>query len=137
MTILRNALLAVALAAAGIVPAGCAAQVRVTARATPRLVWIAPGVWVVEDSPWAVYYADGYYWRYVDGVWYRSSWYDDGFVRWDVTFLPPVIVRVHRPHVYVHYRARPGERVRVIDHRTRRPVVRDHRKPVTRDHRNR
>jgi hypothetical protein len=123
------------LAASAAIAPGCAAQVRVTARATPRLVWVAPGVWVVEDSPWAVYYADGYYWRWVDGAWYRSTWYDDGYVPW-VGILPAVVIQVHRPGVYVRYRARPGVRVRVIDHRTRRPVVRDHRaQPVRRDHR--
>ena len=136
MAILRNTLMAIVMASAGFAGSGClgGAQVRVTAT-SPRLVLVAPGVWVVEDYPRPVYYADGYYWQYIDGAWYRSSWYDDGFIRADITVVPRIVVRSHRPDVYVHYRARPGTRVRIIDHRTRRPIVRDHRKPVIRDHR--
>ncbi len=135
MSILRNTLMAIVMASAGIAGSGCGgAQVAVTA-ASPRLVWVAPGVWVVEDYPWPVYYADGYYWRYFGGEWYRSAWYDDGFIRADVRVVPIIVVRNHRPDVYVRYRARPGTRIRIIDHRTRQPIVRDHRKPAVRDHR--
>ena len=136
MSLLRNTLIAIVLAGTGVAGSGCGpAQVRVTA-ASPRLVMVAPGVWVVEDYPRAVYYVDGYYWRQVDGAWFRSAWYDEGFVRWDIGLVPHIVIRHHRPGYYVHYRARPGTRIRVIDHRTRQPIVRDHRtRPVTRDHR--
>ena len=40
--------------------------------ARPRTVVIAPGVWVVEDSPDEVFYYDQWYWTQQNGHWYRS-----------------------------------------------------------------
>ena len=131
---LETTLLVIALAVGSPAVAGCAGSTAVVATApSPRLVWIADGIWIVEDYPYPVYYHDGFYWRFTDGVWYRSDWYADGFVR--VTGAPAVIVHVHRPHRYTRYRAPRGVDVRPIphrrDHRERakpRPKVRDHRK---------
>jgi hypothetical protein len=91
------------------------AEVRATAVApAPRLVWIAPGVWVVEHYDRPVFYDGAYYWLYAGG-WYRSDYVDGDFV--GVSVVPPIVLQIHRPHAYVRYRAPRGARVRVIDHR--------------------
>jgi hypothetical protein len=121
---------ALALSATGCAPA----EVRVSAAVTtPRLVWIGPGIWVVEDYPWSVYYHDGFYWMYRDGLWYRSDYYSDGYVRIGIRVVPVSVVRIHRPHRYVRYRAPRHARVRVIEKRRDR----SHRAPErrSRDHR--
>lgn len=106
---------------AGAVTVGCGpANVHVTATTNPRLVWVEPGVWIVESSPYAVYYSDGYYWRYDGGIWYRSPYYNDGFVRVQLGIVPRIVVGAYRP-VHVHYRA--------PSHVHARPIVRDHRAP--------
>lgn len=98
---------------------GCVpAEVQVSATASaPELALVAPGVWVVQDSPWATYYYDGFYWRYDGGIWYRSGYYDSGFARIGVTVLPPAVIRIHRPRAYVRYRAPRGAQVRRADRR--------------------
>jgi hypothetical protein len=130
---LSVASLLAALVLAPFVSTGCTpAEVTVTATTAPvRMALIAPGIWVVEDHPYAVYYADGWYWMYRDDGWYRSAFLDGSFI--PVDFPPPTIIRVHRPRIYVRYHAPRGTRVRVIrDHRSRprdhRPQVRDHRR---------
>jgi hypothetical protein len=114
----------IALLAAGTMQAGCFAggEVRATYTApSPRLVWVSPGIWVVADYEHPVFYDSGYYWMYSDGVWLRSDHYAGTFVR--VAVIPPVLLHIHRPQVYVRYRVPHGARVRVIDHR------RDHDRP--------
>lgn len=98
---------------------GCGpAEVQVTATVpAPHLVMVAPGVWVVENYDRAIYYSDGVYWQYIDGIWYRSPYYDSGFARVDVAIVPRVIVGAYRPS-HIHYRP-PA-------HVTRRPIVRPH-----------
>jgi hypothetical protein len=91
----------------------------VGAEVTPRMVWVSPGIWVVENQPYAVYYADGFYWRHAGGYWYRSSYYDGGFVQVGVGFVPRIVIGAYRP-VHVRYRAP----VQVHS----RPVIRDHRR---------
>lgn len=88
----------------------------------PSLAYVGNGLWVVEDYPYPVFYDSGSYWAYRNGVWLRGAslgnWID---VRYD--YVPSRLRRVYRPQVYVHYRARPGVRVR---YGTRgRVIVRD------------
>jgi hypothetical protein len=108
---------------------GCTARTQVHGHAyvetTPTLVAVGPGLWVVEDHDASVFYNDGYYWRNIDGVWYRSSIHTGAWVRVNRRVIPRTIVRVDRPHAYRHYHARPG--VRVKHGPKARPVVRDHR----------
>lgn len=120
--------------------------------ATPDLVTVSPGVQVVADYDEPVFFSDGFYWRFYNGYWYRSSNYAFGWSYWD---RPPVaVLRIDRPYAYAHYRpvgyvSRRNVRYRppaaIVDHRTRtyvappaaRPpayappgaVVRDHRAP--------
>ena len=120
MSLLKKTLFSFILAAATFIPSCGPAQVHVGATVTPRLVWVSPGVWVVEDYPYAVYYADGYYWRYFDGAWHSSTWYDGGFARVDIGFVPRIVIGSYRPNVHVRYRAPAHVQVR--------PIIRDHRR---------
>jgi len=101
----------------------------------PDLLYVSPGVQVVADYDYPVFYADNYYWRYDSGRWYRSNWYTGG---WAYATPPYAVLSIDRPYAYRHYRptgyvARGGY---VRDHRDyrdyRRPVYRDTR-PVYRD----
>lgn len=66
----------------------------------PDLVYVAPGVQVIADYDYPVFFADGVYWRYDGGVWYRSRTYTGG---WAITYDVPVTVRhIDRPATYVH-----------------------------------
>lgn len=77
----------------------------------PTLVEVEPGIWVVRDYDYPVYYVGDAYWVYRDGVWYRSDAYDRGFTRTDVRVVPRVIV--HRDHhAYAHYRGAATARTR-------------------------
>ena len=71
----------------------------------PTMVEVNPGVWVVEDYPRPVFYADNYYWRYTDGVWYRSVTLWDAPVRIRATYVPVHIRRIDQPEAYIYYRA--------------------------------
>jgi len=116
---------------------------------TPDLVTVSPGVQVVADYDEPVFFSDGFYWRYYDGYWYRSNNYYSGWYYYE---RPPVaVLRIDRPHAYVHYRPngyvarrtvryRPPERIVVRDHRSapvyQAPASRSYSSPtVVRDHR--
>jgi hypothetical protein len=102
----------------------------------PDLVYVSPGVQVVADHDYPVFYADSYYWRYDGGRWYRSSWYTGG---WIYATPPHAVLRIERPYAYRHYR--PSGYVSRRAYRDTRPVYRDTRpvyrdtRPVARDHR--
>ncbi len=107
----------------------------------PDLVYVSPGVQVVADYDYPVFYADNFYWRYDSGRWYRSSWYGGG---WVYATPPHAVLRIDRPYAYRHYRPSGyvSRRPYVRDHRDyRRPVYRDTRpvyrdtRPAVRDHR--
>ncbi|HRI69161.1 MAG TPA: hypothetical protein PK156_33250 [Polyangium sp.] len=107
----RMSLLATILVAGmGMFAAGCYAEAGTYVEtesayvydASPTLVAVEPGIWVVSRQPTAVYYVDDYYWTYRDNVWYRSSSYNGGWVSADVTIVPVTIV--HRDSTrYVYY----------------------------------
>lgn len=108
---------------------GCVGTARVHGHAhvtaTPTLVAIGPGVWVVEGHSEPVFYSDGYYWMYSDGVWLRSDSYAGSWVRVRTRVVPRPVVRIDRPRIYAHYHARAGARVKRGPHG--RVHVRDHR----------
>ena len=123
--------------------AGCVVHERRRPRtvvvSTPDLVHVAPGVHVIADYDEPIFYADGFYWWYWDGAWYRSTMYTSGWVY--VASPPAVIVRIGEPYRYRHYRPH-GYVVRhrpAPAHTIKRPAVREHRttreRPRTRDHR--
>ena len=45
----------------------------------PDLYYYSPGVSVVAYSDDPVFYSDNYYWRYYDGVWYQSPYWNSGW----------------------------------------------------------
>ncbi|HET9626007.1 MAG TPA: hypothetical protein VFP84_31820, partial [Kofleriaceae bacterium] len=96
----------------------------------PDLVEVSPGVQVVADYDEPVFYTDGFYWRYYNNIWYRSSNYASGWVYYE---SPPVgVLRIERPYAYRHYRpagyvvrSRPRYRpAPVREYRGARPVYR-------------
>ena len=87
--------------------------------ATPDLVYVSPGVQVVADYDYPVFYSHGYYWRYTSGVWLRSGHWNRGFIR--VRTVPVAVRGIRNPHRYVRVRARGNV----------------HRRPAMRDRRNR
>ena len=68
----------------------------------PSMEYVSPGVQVIADYDYPVFYSDGYYWRYDNNVWYRSGFYNRG---WGVSYDVPLGVRgISRPEGYAHYR---------------------------------
>src|SRR5215471_5330430 len=68
----------------------------------PDMAYVSPGVQVIADYDEPIFFTDGFYWRFYDGVWYRSTYYTGG---WAFVDAPPVaIVQIDRPNIYVHYR---------------------------------
>lgn len=108
---------------AALLAGGCYGEATYTATATPvgvygpDLVYVAPGVQVVADFDYPVFFVDGIYWRYYNNGWYRSSYYNGG---WAWASPPPSLLRIPHPHTYAHYRPRG-----YVPHRG--PIVRDHR----------
>ncbi|MGE5183635.1 MAG: hypothetical protein ACM31C_16300 [Acidobacteriota bacterium] len=70
---------------------------------------ISPGVQVVADADEPLFFADGYYWLYRDGVWLRSDSYRGGFARIDVNVVPGEIRDIRQPQMYAHYRRHAGQ----------------------------
>lgn len=96
----------------------------------PSLAYVGPGVSVIADYDYPIFYSDGYYWRNDGGYWYRSPYYTGGWVT--VRDVPYGLRSVRDPWRYSHYRQGAtwnGSRweggVRVTGGRG--PVVRDHR----------
>ena len=113
---LRTMILAGLLSAA----AGCLGTATVSGGggyyAQPDLVEIEPGVQVIVDYDEPIFYSDNYYWRNDGGSWYRSSYYNRGWV----SAQPPVVVgRVSMSGNYRHYRPA-GYQPGVRDHRDNR-----------------
>ena len=116
----------------------------------PSMYYVEPGVSVVAYSDYPVFYSDNYYWRYDGGLWYRSSYYNGGWVAWND--VPYRVRSIDRPARYARFT--PGQgwsrepynggyQGGVRDHRTYQPQpayrstyqaptpsVRDHRAPT-------
>lgn len=99
---------------------------------TIMLVYIEPGVWIIENYDEPVFYYGDYYWTYRNNYWYRSHYYYGGWVR---ARPPRHFHRIHHPRSYIHYRApaRTDRRTitRVRDHRRQR-IDYDHRRSQAR-----
>jgi len=64
----------------------------------------APGVQVVADYDYPVFYSGGFYYRYDGGHWARSHDYRRG--GWEgVRNVPTPVARIDRPERYRHYHA--------------------------------
>ncbi|MEO6773946.1 MAG: hypothetical protein ABI467_13175 [Kofleriaceae bacterium] len=67
----------------------------------PQMEDVSPGVQVIADYDYPVFYSDGYYWRNDGGLWYRSGYYNRG---WAVSYNVPYGVRgIGHPESYAHY----------------------------------
>jgi len=63
----------------------------------PKLVRIErTGILWCPCRGYDIYYVDGYYYLYEKGIWWRSRYYDRGWVR--VTVLPAVFLKIPRTH---------------------------------------
>ena len=82
-----------------------AGEVRVT---SPELVEIGPGVQVIADADEPIFFAQGDYWLYRDGYWFRSRDYRSGYARVEFTYVPTQVRVIERPERYVHYRSNLG-----------------------------
>ncbi|HJL17981.1 MAG TPA: hypothetical protein RMH99_20110, partial [Sandaracinaceae bacterium LLY-WYZ-13_1] len=105
-----------AAALCGLVTVGGCGSVGYSASATvdpPQMVALDSGVWVVADYRDPVFYANDVYWRYQNGVWYRSS-YLGGWSRVRVSAVPPRVRRIDRPRRYRRYHAPRRARVRRV-----------------------
>jgi len=84
---------------------GCVSRVQVgpaMLAPTPRLVAIAPDVWVLEDHASAVFYSDGLYWTYENGRWSRSRSHSGEYTQAEI--VPDGLGKVRDPNKYVRYR---------------------------------
>lgn len=96
---LRKIVLAVGLATAA-ATAGCYAYSYDGYTAGADLAYVAPGVSVVTDYDYPVFYADNYYWLYSSGLWYRSPNYYGG---WTYAVPPSSVLGIHHPGAYAYY----------------------------------
>src|SRR5262245_9171351 len=97
--------------ASGHASAYAEAEPPIVFEAPPTLVLVDSDVWVVRDYGATVYYYDGFYWHYREGIWYRASSYNGGWMTVEVSVVPQVIVR--RDHrIYVHYHGEASARTR-------------------------
>ncbi|HEY4243088.1 MAG TPA: hypothetical protein VGM88_24920 [Kofleriaceae bacterium] len=103
---MRNLLIVAALATA----AGCYDDAEVvatpgyaTVAADGSMETIAPGVQVVDDLDYPVFFSDGFYWRYDDGFWYRSSFAYGGWVGVGFDYVPWGVRGIHEPWGYAHW----------------------------------
>ena len=105
---------------------GCAVRTRGAVAYTdpaPSLVYVSPGVSVIADYDYPVFYSDNYYWRYDGGLWYRSSSYRGGWV--SSVNVPVSVRRIDRPQAYIRYKGTVTRRGPVVrDHRYRTPPPR-------------
>jgi len=75
----------------------------------PPLVVVSPGIYVVEDYDYEVFYVSGWYWSNRSGVWFRTRDYHGGWRRAPARYVPGKLVRM--PHGrYKHFHGR-GNRV--------------------------
>jgi hypothetical protein len=96
----------------------------------PDMAYVAPGVSVIADYDYPIFYSDGFYWRYDAGYWYQSPYWDRGW--YGASTVPVGIRGVRQPWIYSHYRdgarwnGNRWEGGRVVT-RGGGPYVRDHR----------
>ena len=66
------------------------------------LVEVNPGVEVVADYDYPVFYADNWYWWNRGGIWYRSGYYGGGWQR--SAWVSPRVTGIRNPGGYAHFR---------------------------------
>jgi hypothetical protein len=84
--------------------AGCYVEPATVAYPSGAVVAVdeAPGVQVVVDYDYPVFFSDGFYWRYDGGIWLRARDYRHG--GWERTRdVPARVSRIERPERFRHY----------------------------------
>jgi hypothetical protein len=104
---LRN-LIATSLAAALAASTGCYSDSDVSAGpaygySNPDLEYVSPGVQVVDDSDYPVFFSDGFYWRYDGGIWYQSQYWNRGWSGVGYGYVPLGIRGIRSPYAYSHW----------------------------------
>src|SRR3569832_1929082 len=93
------------IAALATAAAGCYSEepdvVYAASATTPDLVEVSPGVQVIADYDYPVFNSDGLYWRYDNGLWYRSPYYNDS--KSDTKDNPDSVRGIHNPWGYRHW----------------------------------
>lgn len=74
----------------------------------PQLVVVSPGVQVVPEMDYEVFYVNGWYWVRDDGRWYRSRNHRGGWVAAPMRVVPASLVRIPPGH-YKHWKPGKGE----------------------------
>lgn len=75
----------------------------------PPLVVVQPGVSIVSDLDYEVFYADGYYWTRHEGGWVRTRDHRAGWTRVEPRYVPRPIQSTP-PGRYRHYRGEDRDR---------------------------
>lgn len=112
MRTLLNMMIAAAMATGATAATGCfisdepaveySAGGAVAYDGSPDLVDVSPGVQVIADYDYPVFFSGGFYWRNYGGYWYSSGTWGGG---WGRSYNPPVgIVGISHPEGYAHYR---------------------------------
>lgn len=70
----------------------------------PEMVDVSPGVQVVYDYDYPVFFTGGFYWRWYGGGWYSSHYYNGGWGVAVAANVPVGIRGISNPGVYAHYR---------------------------------
>jgi len=93
-------------------PASASVGVGMRIPGPPTMVQISPGVWVVEDYDYPVYFSDGFYWYVAGGAWYRSPYWDHEFERYPRERVPVHLTSLSHEQ-FRHYQGPPNaERIR-------------------------
>ena len=72
------------------------------ANGTPDMVDVSPGVQVVGDYDYPVFFSGGMYWRNYGGAWYSSNVYNGGWAL--AGNVPYGVSSIRDPGMYAHYR---------------------------------
>jgi hypothetical protein len=78
----------------------------ITFTTAPRLVVVSPGIQVVQDYDYEVFFVGGYYWTRSGGVWFRSNHHRGRWVAVESAYVPRALVRI-RPGTYRRYKGGP------------------------------
>jgi hypothetical protein len=103
-------LIVTSLAAALAASAGCYSEADVSAQpgygygaADPDLEYVSPGVQVVDDMDYPVFFSDGFYWRNDGGYWYQSRDWRGGWIGVGGGYVPFGIRGILNPGGYAHW----------------------------------
>jgi len=103
---MRRNLIAYSLAAALAASAGCyseEASAQPAYAADPELEVVSPGVQVVDDLDYPVFFSDGFYWMWDGGYWFRSSSWRGGWAGVNAYAVPVAVRGIRSPLAYSHW----------------------------------